>query len=218
MEEEEKQITISVIHEPNAFKYQILVSPSEEVSLLNKIFEYSPKLQFYSSGSVLLKGTRFKDIKDVIYAHPNILAFLKTPEIKRQKAKYEENQKEITIWLMIYNKDDPIKRVVNLDDKIGTLFEICPNYPESGFMKRGHIMDAKKTFREALVPDDCWIYFIPNIQKFYNAHDAYGMDSRDQLRWPSTFMNAKSIPFMFPEVGDGMRHRSIRERLLGSIL
>jgi hypothetical protein len=218
MDENQKQITIAVIHEPNAFKYQILVQPDESVSLLNQIFDYSPKLQFYSAGSVLLKDTPFSQISDTVYAHPNIISFIKTSEIKREKAKYNENQKAIIIWLMIYDQSDPIKKTVNLDDKIGTLLDICPVLPEAGFMKRGRIMDPNKTFREALVPNDCWLYYLPNIEKFYKAHEAYGLNSQDPLRWPSTFMNAKSIPFVFPEVGDGLRHRSTSGRIPANII
>ena len=206
---------ISLIHEPDGFKYMITVNPSEKLSIFNEIFDYSPKLEFWSNGTFLDLSTPFSSITEPITGHPNIRAFMQTSERLRNKAKYSEDQSTILIWLMIYGQKDPIHKTVNLDDTISTLFQDCPNLPKSGFMKRGRIMDINQTFRKSSVPEDCWIYFIPNIEKFYKAHDAYGLNTWDRLRWPSTFMNAPPLPFVLPEIGNGLRHRSKREHPLG---
>lgn len=189
---QQNPLVISVIHEPNAFKYMITVKPNEKLSILNQIFEYSPPLQYGTKNQRYNLTQTFSEIEREIYAHPNIEAFFKTDEYERKKANYGETQQYITIWLMIYGKIHPIQKEVYLDDKIDSLLSDCPKLPGAGFMKRGRIMQPGKTFRQLLVPDGGWIYYIPEIQKFYDAHEAYGLNTEEKQRWPSQWM--KEVP------------------------
>ena len=209
---------ISLLHDPNGFKYMVTVSPNEKLSILNEIFDYSPKLEFWSNGKFLDTSLPFSAINDTIIGHPNVRSFIQTDERMRKKANYQPDQKTISVWLMIWGIKEPKHLTVNLDDPLSTILSLCPQMPNAGLMKRGHIMNLNNTFRKNSVPDGCWLYYIPNIEKFYHAHDAYGLNTIDKVRWPSTFMNAPPLPFVLPEVGDGMRHRSTHEHILGNIL
>ncbi|EAX91978.1 hypothetical protein TVAG_007550 [Trichomonas vaginalis G3] len=185
-------LTIYVIHEPNGFKYSITVKPHEKLSILNEIFTYSPKLQFGVKSKIYDESMEFCQVDSLFYAHPDIRRFFATDEISRPKANYTPDQRTIMILLMTYGNVHPMRMEVELDAQISSLLKYVPDMKNGGFMKRGHILKMDQTFREQNINDECWIYYIPEIEDFYIAHEAYGLSTQDKPRWPSNWIKTIS--------------------------